>query len=352
MKAVTRHVLANRLRGRNRCALVLMLEPLFRCNLACSGCGKIQHPAEVMRRQLTAQQCFDAADQCGAPIVSIAGGEPLLHPDIDQIVAGLIAQRKFIYLCTNGLLLEESLGRFSPSRHLVLSVHLDGQRELHDQITGRMGVYDTAVSAIREAVRRGYRVTTNTTLFADAQPDDVRAHLTQISHLGVEGMTLSPGFAYAAAPDQAGFLQREKVERLFCQVLAPPRRGWRLNQTPLFLLFLQGKYKLDCTPWGTPTYNVFGWQKPCYLLDEAYCGSFRELLDTTDWSLHGPQSGQPSCEHCMVHCGYEPTAVHATLGTWNGLINTLRWWLWPDRKTMGGEVPDHVVTLGHQQPAE
>ncbi len=352
MTAVTRHVLANRLRGHGRYALVLMLEPLFRCNLACKGCGKVQQPPAVMRRHLTTRQCLDAAAECGAPIVSIAGGEPLLHPNIDQIVAGLVARRRFVYLCTNGLALEESLGRFRPSRYLVLSVHMDGARDVHDRITGRSGTYDRAVRAITTAIAHGFRVTTNTTLFADAAPDAVRGHLDCMSRLGVEGMTLSPGFAYATASEQSEFLRRRQVESLFRRILAPPRRGWRLNQTPLFLLFLQGRYALACTPWGNPTYNVFGWQKPCYLLNEGYCDSFHELLETTDWSRYGAPGRHRACQHCMVHCGYEPSAVHATLGTWSGLINTLRWWLSPARPTTHREVQDHVATLGHQQSAE
>ncbi len=324
MLTVTRCVLRNRLRAKRRYALVLMLEPLFRCNLACTGCGKIQHPQDVLRRHLTPEQCFEAVRQCGAPIVSIPGGEPLLHPQIAEIVAGLVARRKYVYLCTNALTLEQSLGQFQPSKYLVFSVHLDGPRSLHDGITGRSGTYDTAVNAIRAARARGFRVTTNITLFATADPATIRGHFDAIMQLGVEGMMVSPGFAYSDATNQDGFLQRRQVEHLFRQLLENGRPTWRFNQTPLFLQFLQGKYDLQCTPWGNPTYNLFGWQKPCYLLDDGYCETFDELLATTPWDRYGRASGHAACQNCMVHSGYEPSAVNATLGTVRGMWMTFR----------------------------
>jgi hopanoid biosynthesis associated radical SAM protein HpnH len=329
MVAVTRHVLLSKLRGRSRYPLVLMLEPLFRCNLSCAGCGKIQHPADVLRGQLTPEQCFDAADQCGAPIVSIPGGEPLLHPDIAEIVHGLIARKKFVYLCTNALRLERSLSDFRPSNRLVFSVHLDGPRQAHDEAVGREGVYDIAVQAIRAARARGFRVATNITLFHGVDARQMRTHFDQIMDLGVEGMMVSPAYAYSGAPDQTGFLRREQTQQLFRALLQDRRSKWRFNQTPLFLAFLQGRYELDCTPWGNPTYNVLGWQKPCYLLNEGHCSSFDELLETTDWDRYGYTSGNPRCRDCMVHCGYEPSAVAATFGSLAGVFATLSWLLKP-----------------------
>lgn len=326
---VVRYVLSQRLRGRRRYALVLMLEPLFRCNLACAGCGKIQHPPDVLRRQLTPDECFDAVRQCGAPIVSIPGGEPLLHPQIDEIVAGLIARRKFIYLCTNAIKLRESLDRFRPSRYLAFSVHLDGLGDDHDRAVCREGVYDIAVDAIRAARDRGFRVTTNTTLYAGANPERVRSFFDEMMQLGVEGMMISPGYSYAKAPDQDHFLSRRDTESLFGAILGNRPSRWRFNQTPLYLEFLQGRFPLECTPWGNPTYNVFGWQRPCYLLDEGYCNTFDELLGTTDWSAFGPASGNPHCQDCAVHCGFEPSAVMATLGTWKGLWRTMRLLMMP-----------------------
>lgn len=324
MWRVASYVISQRLRGRRRYPLVLMLEPLFRCNLACAGCGKIQHPTETLRRHLTPEQCFRAADECGAPIVSIPGGEPLLHPRMDEIVAGLVARKKFVYLCTNAIKLEESLSRFRPSKYLAFSVHLDGPREIHDHAVCRDGVYDTAVRAIRAARQRGFRVTTNTTLFAGVDVERIRDHFDDLMRLGVEGMMISPGYSYEKAPDQQHFLRREQTHSLFRRLLANRPRAWRFNQTPLFLEFLRGAWSLDCTPWGNPTYNLFGWQQPCYLLDEGYCQTFDELMERTDWNRYGHASGNAKCRDCLVHCGFEPSAVEATFGSWRGFAATVR----------------------------
>ena len=324
MWAVARYVLDKKLRGVRRYPLVLMLEPLFRCNLACAGCGKIQHPTDTLRRQLTPRQCFDAVDECGAPIVSIPGGEPLLHPQIDEIVSGLTARRRYVYLCTNAILLEENLARFTPTRYLSFSVHVDGPQAEHDDAVCRNGVYDVAVNAIRSAARAGFRVTTNTTLYNNVQPDRIREMFDTMMDLGVEGMMISPGYQYEKAPDQEHFLLREQTASLFRRVLDQPKRRWRFNQSPLFLEFLKGNFQLECTPWGNPTYNIFGWQRPCYLLQDGYCRSFRELMETTDWNAYGRASGNPACRDCMVHCGYEPTAVEQTFSTLSGFAHTVR----------------------------
>jgi hopanoid biosynthesis associated radical SAM protein HpnH len=317
-------VLRQRLRGVKQYPLVLMLEPLFRCNLACAGCGKIQFPAEILRRQLTPEQCWAAAEECGAPIISIPGGEPLLHPQIDEIAAGLVKQRRFIYLCTNALKLEESLPRFRPSKYLAFSVHLDGPRAEHDLAVCRSGTYDIAVRAIRAALKSGFRVTTNTTLFRGANPERVRGFFDDVMRLGVEGLTISPGYSYEKAPDQEHFLNRVQTAQLFQAILSRPKRGWRFNQTPLFLEFLRGRYDLECTPWGSPSYSIFGWQRPCYLLGEGYCATYRELLETTNWENYGHTSGNPKCRDCMVHCGYEPSAIAATFGSLKGMAATAR----------------------------
>jgi hopanoid biosynthesis associated radical SAM protein HpnH len=324
MVSVVGHVLRQRLRGNARYPLVLMLEPLFRCNLACGGCGKIQHPANVLRSHLSAEQCLAAVDECGAPVVSIPGGEPLLHPEIEAIVAGIVARRKYLYLCTNALKLEEMLPRFRPSPYLAFSVHLDGPREEHDHAVCREGVYDVAVAAIRAARKAGFRVTTNSTLFTDADPERYRRFFDEVMALGVEGMMISPGYPYAKAPDQDHVLPRRRSESLFRRLLADAPRRWRFNQSPVFLEFLKGAWDLECRPWGTPTYNLFGWQRPCYLLDEGYARSFRALMEETDWDAYGRASGNPKCANCMVHCGYEPAAVEATFGSLGGLLATAR----------------------------
>src|SRR3990170_4744217 len=325
MWAVAAYVLRQRLRGRRRYPLVLMLEPLFRCNLACAGCGKIQYPAQILRKHLSVEACLRAVQECGAPIVSIPGGEPLMYPEIGPLVGELVKRKKYVYLCTNALLLKEQLeqGIFMPSKYLSFSVHMDGLRDDHDEAVCRDGVYDKAVEAITQALRRGFRVTTNTTLFDGASPLRVRAFFDEMMNLGVEGMMLSPGYSYDKAPDQEHFLRRSKTTRLFSEILSRPKRGWKFNQSPLFLQFLTGKREYECTPWGNPTFNIFGWQRPCYLLQEGYAESFRDLMENTRWEHYGRKSGNEKCQDCMVHCGYEATAVDDTFSSWKGFKDTL-----------------------------
>ncbi len=320
MWTVATYVLRQRWSGRKRYPLVLMLEPLFRCNLACAGCGKIQYPAHILKKELTPEECFSAAEECGAPMVSIPGGEPLLHPKIGEIVAGLVERRKYVYMCTNALLLKEKIDLFKPSKYLTFSVHLDGQREHHDFSVCREGGYDLAVEGIREAVRRGFRVTTNTTLFDGADPNSVRAFFDEVMSMGVEGIVLSPGYTYDKAPDQKHFMGRARSRRLFRAILSNRKKNWKFNMSPLFLEFLMGRRDYQCTPWGSPAYNVFGWQKPCYLLQDGYADSFQELLDTTEWSNYGTESGNPKCANCMVSCGYEPSTVDAGFGSLSGIF--------------------------------
>ncbi len=324
MLAVSGYVLKQKRKGRQRYPLVLMLEPLFRCNLACAGCGKIQYPAQILKQHLSPDQCFQAAEECGAPMVSIPGGEPLLHPQIAEIVRGLIDRGKYVYLCTNALILTKKISLFTPNRYFTINVHMDGQRQFHDRSVSREGVYDTAVASIREALKRGFRVTTNTTLFNDADPDSVRAFFDEMMELGVEGMTLSPGYAYEKAPDQEHFLGAAETKRLFAKILGNRKRTWRFNQSPLFLQFLQGLRTYPCTPWGMPSYSLFGWQKPCYLLQDGYFKTYAELLEKTDWDQYGAQSGNPRCVNCMVHSGYEASAVNDTFSSLRGFWDTVR----------------------------
>jgi hopanoid biosynthesis associated radical SAM protein HpnH len=321
---VASYVIAQKLKGRKRYPLVLMLEPLFRCNLACAGCGKIQYPDHVLNKRLTPEQCFAAAEECGAPMVSIPGGEPLIHPEIDQIVDGLVKRKKYIYLCTNALLLKRKLDLFKPSTYLTFSVHMDGLKEDHDTAVCRDGTFDIAVEAIKEAVKRGFRVTTNTTLFSGANPAHVREFFDQMMGLGVEGMMLSPGYTYEKAPDQENFLHRDQTKALFKQILQNPKKSWRFNLSPLFLKFLQGDLDFACTPWGSPAYNIFGWQRPCYLLQDGYAPTFNQLIQETDWDQYGQKSGNPKCSDCMVHCGFEPSAVDDTFGSLAGFFKTVK----------------------------
>ena len=321
MWTVASYVVGQRLRGRRRYPLVLMLEPLFRCNLACAGCGKIQYPAHVLKRQLSVEECLKAVDECDAPMVSIPGGEPLLHEGMPELVRELVKRRKYIYLCTNAILLKEKLeaGWFEPSKYLSFSVHMDGSEDNHDFAVCREGTFEKAIAGIRLAVDRGFRVTTNTTLFDGADPNAVRGFFDEMMEVGVEGMMVSPGYAYDKAPDQSGFLQRKATNDLFEMILSNRKKGWRFNQSPLFLEFLMGKRDFECTPWGNPTFNMFGWQKPCYLLQEGYVDTFKELMETTEWERYGVASGNPKCANCMVHCGYEPTAVDHTFSGVRGI---------------------------------
>src|SRR6516165_6277639 len=324
MWTVASYVLKQKLRGRKRYPLVLMLEPLYRCNLACAGCGKIQYPGHILKRELTPEECFRAVDECGVPTVAIPGGEPLMHPRIDEIVRGLVARQKYVYMCTNALLLKEKLHLFQPSKYLTFSVHMDGEKEHHDLSVCREGGYELAMEGIREALKRGFRVTTNTTLFDGADPNSVRAFFDEMMDLGVEGMMLSPGYSYDKAPDQKHFLGRARIRRMFRAILSNRKKSWRFNMSPLFPEFLMGKRDFACTPWGMPTFNLFGWQKPCYLLQDGYADTFAELMQATEWDRYGTQSGNPKCANCMVHSGYEASAVNDTFASLAGFLATVR----------------------------
>lgn len=307
------YILRQKIKGNRRYPLVLMLEPLFQCNLACAGCGKIDHPPEILRQRMSPEDALKAVDECGAPIVSIPGGEPLIHRELPEIVAGIIARRKYVYLCTNAVLLKRKLGDYEPSPYLTFSIHLDGNEERHDQSVCRNGVYAIAVDAIGAALERGFRVTINCTLFTGEDPDEVAAFFDTATQLGVEGITVSPGYSYEHAPRDDVFLGRRESKELFRSIFrrGPSReaRRWPLNHSGLYLDFLAGNQSYQCTPWSNPTYNIFGWQKPCYLLvDEGYAGSFEELMSATDWDNYG--FGRNSkCNNCMAHCGFEGTAV-------------------------------------------
>ena len=303
------YVVKQHLSGRKRYPLVLMLEPLFRCNLACSGCGKIDYPAEILNQRLSVQQCLDAVDECGAPVVAIAGGEPLLHREMPEIVAKILEKKKFVYLCTNALLLEKKMEQFKPNPYFSWDVHLDGDREMHDHAVSQPGTYDRAVAAIKKAKAMGFRISINCTLFDGAKADRVAAFFDDAMAMGIDGIMTSPGYAYERAPDQAHFLSRQKTKQLFRDILAHGRgKGWKFTQSPLFMNFLAGNESYVCTPWGKPTRNVFGWQRPCYLLGEGYAKTYAELMSSTDWDKYGTGNYE-KCADCMVHSGYEATAV-------------------------------------------
>ena len=312
--AVGAYVVRQTLARRKRYPLVLMLEPLFRCNLACAGCGKIDYPDKILNQRLSVDECLEAVDSCGAPVVSIAGGEPLLHKELPQIVKGIIARRKFVYLCTNALLMEKRMKDYEPSPYFVWSVHLDGDKEDHDRSVCQAGTYDRAVAAIKAAKARGFRCNINCTLFNTADPERIANFFDTVMELGVDGITVSPGYAYERAPDQEHFLHRGTTKQLFRDIFRRGRGGknWSFSQSNLFLDFLAGNQEYHCTPWGNPTRTVFGWQRPCYLLGEGYAKTFKELMEGTDWDSYGT-GNYAKCANCMVHSGYEATAISDTL---------------------------------------
>ena len=311
---VAKYIITQKLKGNKRYPLVLMLEPLFQCNLACAGCGKIAYPEHILKKRMPVDAALKAVDECGAPMVSIPGGEPLIHKEMPEIIAGLIERKKYVYLCTNAILLKRKIDDYQPSPFLTFSVHLDGNRERHDESVCKEGIFDVAVEAIKLAVSRGFRVTINCTLFQGEDPEEVASFFDYAMTLGIEGITISPGYSYEKAPRQDVFLPRTKSKELFRQIFRKQegRKKWDFNQSDLFLDFLAGNQTYHCTPWSNPTYNIFGWQKPCYLLDkEGFAGSFKELMEDTDWDKYGTGKN-PKCDNCMAHCGYEGTAVEDT----------------------------------------
>jgi len=339
------YIMRQRLMGRKRYPLVLMLEPLFRCNLECVGCGKIDYPDPILNQRLSVQECLDAVDECGAPMVAIPGGEPLIHREIGEIVKGIVARKKFVSLCTNALLLEKKLHLFEPSPYLFFSVHLDGLKEHHDKSVSQKGVFDKAVAAIKAAKARGFTVNVNATIFDGHPAEDVAAFLDLTAELGV-GVSISPGYAYERAPDQDHFLNRRKTKELFRRIFALGKgKKWNLMHSGLFLDFLAGNREYHCTPWGMPTRNVFGWQKPCYLLGEGYAKTFKELMETTDWDSYGTGRYE-KCANCMAHCGYEPTAANAAVA--NPL--DAAWVALRGVRTSGPMAPE--IALNRQRPAE
>ena len=310
---VGRYILGQKLKGIKRYPLVLMLEPLFRCNLACAGCGKIDYPDEILDKRLSYEDCMRSIDECGAPVVSIAGGEPLIHKDIVRIAQGFIERKKFVYLCTNALLLDKKMDEFEPSPYLTFSIHLDGGRARHDASVCRDGVYDKCIEVIKRALARGFRVTANCTLFQGETPEEVAHFMDEMMALGLEGVTMAPGYNYERAPQQDVFMGRQRSKQLFRDIFRlGAGRKWRFNQSSMYLDFLAGNQTYECTPWGAVTRNVFGWQKPCYLLvGEGYAPTYRSLIDDTPWEKYGT-GRNPKCDNCMMHCGYEMTAVDDT----------------------------------------
>jgi hopanoid biosynthesis associated radical SAM protein HpnH len=312
---VASYIAGRKLRGVKRYPLVLMLEPLFMCNLACSGCGKIDYPKEILQKRVSVEDALRAVDECGAPMVSIPGGEPLIHKEMPQIVAGIVARKKFVYLCTNAILLAKHIDEYQPSPYLTFSIHLDGNRQRHDESVCQEGVFDKAVAAIKLAREKGFRVTINCTLFSGENPQDVAEFFDTAMQLGIAGITVSPGYSYHHAPRQDVFLGRTASKELFRGIFSrrknrPSGIPWSFNHSALFLDFLAGNQKYQCTPWSMPTYNVFGWQRPCYLLsDEGYADTYKSLIEDTEWDKYGVGKN-PRCDNCMAHCGFEGTAVN------------------------------------------
>ncbi|MCU0889168.1 MAG: adenosyl-hopene transferase HpnH [Rubritepida sp.] len=343
---VAAYVVKQQLAGRKRFPLVLMLEPLFRCNLACAGCGKIDYPDEILNKRLSVEECLGAAEECGAPVVAIAGGEPLLHKEMPQIVDGLLAQGRIVILCTNALLLEKRIDAYKPHARFIWDIHLDGDRAQHDWAVSQEGVYDRAVAALKSAKDKGFRTAINCTLFNNADPERTAKFFDDVTAMGVDNIMLSPGYAYERAPDQKHFLNRQATKNLFRDVFKRGEgKGWRMGNSPLFLDFLAGNQSYKCTPWGNPTRNIFGWQRPCYLLGEGYAKTFAELMETTDWDKYGVGNYE-KCADCMVHSGFEATAaLDAIKRPWKAVAAQLR-----GPRTEGPMAPE--IDLSNQRPAE
>ncbi len=306
---VSWYLMKMRLTRREKFPLTMILEPLEKCNLACIGCGRIHEYEPVIDKLMTVEEAMRAVDDCDAPVVSIAGGEPTMHPQIGEIVAGIIERGKYVYLCTNALLFKKAFKVIPPSPKFSFVVHLDGLRETHDIAVDRKGVYDVAIKMIKEAKERGYRVCTNTTLYSGNQPVEYHELFAMLNDLGVEGMMVSPGFEYKEVADQPIFMQRQEAQNFFRRIFEGTKKGTRFYNNPLYRDFLQGKRDYECSQWSTPTYTVMGWRKPCYLLStEGHAETFIELMDTTPWDKYG--YGKDSrCDTCMMHCGYEGSAI-------------------------------------------
>ena len=347
MASVGSYVARKEFSGNKRYPLVLMLEPLFRCNLACAGCGKIDYPDKILNERLPLADALHAMDECGAPVVVIAGGEPLLHKELPQMVEGAIAKKKWVTVCTNALLLEKHLHKYKPNKYFNWSVHLDGDKAMHDKSVCQKGVYDKALSALKKAKEAGFRVTINCTLFNDADPENVARFLDEAKTWGIEGVTVAPGYAYERAPDQQHFLNRTKTKELFRSILAKGKggRAWPFYQSILYMDFLAGNQKYNCTPWGNPTLTVFGWQKPCYLLGEGYVKTFKELMEGTDWDKYGTGNYE-KCADCMVHCGFEASAVTDSFRKPWKLLGLAAKGI----RTHGPMAPE--ISLAKQRPAE
>ena len=302
------YTLKNHIKG-GKYPLVLMLEPLLRCNLACPGCGKIDYPDAILNQCLSFDQCMDAIDECGAPAVSIAGGEPLLHRDMPKIVEGYIAKKKFVILCTNALLMKKKIDDYKPSSYFTWSIHLDGDKGMHDHAVDQAGTYEVAIEAIEMAKAKGFRVQVNCTVFDGADSTRLAGFFDEMQKRGVE-ITISPGYSYERAADQEHFLTRERTKNFFRDVFRKGDGGkaWTFTNSPLFLDFLAGNQTYECTPWSMPLRTVFGWQKPCYLVGEGYVETFADLMEGTDWDQYGVGKYE-KCSNCMVHCGFEGTAA-------------------------------------------
>jgi hopanoid biosynthesis associated radical SAM protein HpnH len=341
------YVVKQHLFGVKRYPLVLMMEPLFRCNLACAGCGKIDYPDKILNQRISVADAIESIEECPAPVVVLAGGEPLLHKELPEIVEAAIERGKFVTVCTNALLLEKRIDQYKPSVYFNWSIHLDGDREMHDKSVCQKGVYEKAVAAIKLAKSKGFRVNINTTLFNDAEPERCARFFDDMKAIGVDGITVSPGYAYERAPDQEHFLTRKATKELFRGIFSRGEGGkrWPFFQSTLFLDFLAGNQTYHCTPWGNPTRTVFGWQRPCYLLGEGYTKTFKELMETTDWDAYGTGNYE-KCANCMVHSGFEATAVADALAHPMKMFKVNREGI----NTTGPMTPE--IPLDKQRPAE
>lgn len=321
--SIARYISRQKKAKNPRFPLVLMLEPLHACNLTCSGCGRIREYSDTVSKMMPLEDCLKAADDCGAPVVSICGGEPLLYPQIEELVEKLLAQKRVVYLCTNGQLLNKKLDLFKPHPFFNINIHLDGVKKTHDLIVEKDGAYDKAVQGIREALAKGFTVCTNTTIYKQTDVEDTKKFIKELDELGVKGILIAPAYGYEDVDDQSIFLSRTEIIEKF-KALRDVCNGKKIWSTPLYLDFLEGKREFSCTPWGNVTYNIKGWKAPCYLITDKHYDSYQNFINSVDWNRYGPGRDK-RCEHCMVHCGFEATAA---LETSKSLKSALRMACW------------------------
>lgn len=322
---VAKHISTEKRAKTERFPLVLMLEPLHACNLTCEGCGRIREYKDVMNRMLTLDECLNAVNDCRAPVVSICGGEPLIYPQIKELVEKTVEKKRVTYLCTNGTLLDKKLSLFRPNKYFNLNIHIDGMEKTHDMIVEKPGTFKKIIENIKLAKKAGFTVCTNTTVYKETEVSEIRELFELLTTLKVDGFLISPGFDYKEVEDQSVFLKRAEIQRKFREIMSFSKK-YKLWSTPLFLEFCAGLREYKCTPWGNVTYNVKGWKAPCYLITDKHYTDYKDFISSVDWN-HFVQGKDNRCRNCMCHCGFEATAALEVSGSLKDTLKMAKWTL-------------------------